>query len=67
MDYFLKVNKNILTYGVSEYADYRISNIRYKIGYTIFDLSYKSLEKKKGRFIRKRSKDSSIYSNFIIS
>ena len=39
-------NKNILTYGISEYADYRISNIRYKIGYSIFDLSYKSLEKK---------------------
>ena len=39
-------NKNIITYGQSKYAHYQISNIRYKIGYTIFDLSYKSLEKK---------------------
>ena len=39
-------NKNILTYGESIHAKYRISNIRYKIDYTIFDLSLKGIEKK---------------------
>ena len=39
-------NKNILTYGESIHAKYRISNIRYKIDYTIFDLSFKGIEKK---------------------
>ncbi len=39
-------NKNILTYGQSKYANYRISNIRYKIGYSIFDLTYAGLKKK---------------------
>ncbi len=40
-------NKNILTYGQSKRANYQISNIRYKIDYSIFDLSFKSLKKKK--------------------
>ncbi len=39
-------NKNILTYGESIDAKYQISNIRYKINYTIFDLRFKGIEKK---------------------
>ncbi len=39
-------NKNILTYGVSKNANYHVSNIRYKINYSIFDLSFKDLKKK---------------------
>ena len=39
-------NKNILTYGESRYANYQVSKIRYKIDYSIFDLSYKDIEKK---------------------
>ena len=43
---FIKIkNKNILTYGENEKANYRISNIRYKIDYSIFDLSYKDIKK----------------------
>ena len=38
-------NKDLLTYGESN-ADYRISNIRYKIDYSIFDLSYADIAKK---------------------
>ena len=38
-------NKNILTYGESKNANYRISNIRYKINYSVFDLSFKDLKK----------------------
>ncbi|MDA9684833.1 UDP-N-acetylmuramate--L-alanine ligase [Candidatus Pelagibacter bacterium] len=40
-------NKNILTYGQSKSANYQISNIRYKIDYSIFDLSFKNFKKKK--------------------
>ena len=40
-------NKNIITYGESKKANYQISNIKYKIGYSIFDLSYKNNNKKK--------------------
>ena len=40
-------NKNILTYGESKNANYQISNIRYKIDYSIFDLRYRSVKKKK--------------------
>ena len=40
-------NKNILTYGESINANYQITNIRYKIDYTIFDFSYKDIKKKK--------------------
>ena len=39
-------NKNILTYGESINANYQITNIRYKINYTIFDFSYKDIKKK---------------------
>ena len=39
-------NKNILTYGESINANYQITNIRYKIDYTIFDFSYKDIKKK---------------------
>tara|TARA_B100000575_G_scaffold164386_1_gene131359 strand:- start:4386 stop:5783 length:1398 start_codon:yes stop_codon:yes gene_type:complete len=39
-------NKNILTYGESKNANFRISNIRYKIDYSIFDLSYMDIKKK---------------------
>ena len=39
-------NKNILTYGESIDAKYQISNIRYKINYTIFDLRFNGIEKK---------------------
>ena len=38
--------KNILTYGESKKANYQISNIKYKIDYSIFDLSYKNIIKK---------------------
>ena len=39
-------NKNILSYGESREANYRISNIRYKADYSTFDLNYKNIEKK---------------------
>ena len=39
-------NKNILTYGQSKKSNYRISNIRYKIDYTLFDLNYKNIDNK---------------------
>ena len=39
-------NKNILTYGESKNADYQISNIRYNVGYSIFDLTFKDIDKK---------------------
>ena len=39
-------NKNILTYGESKNADFQISNINYKIGYSSFDLNYKDLNRK---------------------
>ncbi len=40
-------NKNILTYGESKKAQYQISNIRYKIDFTIFDLTFKGVDKTK--------------------
>ena len=40
-------NKNILSYGESKNANYQISNIRYHIDYSIFDLSFKNNDKKK--------------------
>ncbi len=44
---FYKIkNKNILTYGETKFANYQISNIRYKINYSIFDLCYKDLERR---------------------
>ncbi len=39
-------NKNILTYGLTNQANYKVSNIRYNINYSIFDISYKRVEKK---------------------
>ena len=39
-------NKNILTYGENKKSDYQISNIRYKIDFSFFDLSYKDNKKK---------------------
>ena len=39
-------NKNILTYGESKNATYKISNIRYYCNYTCFDLNFKNIEKK---------------------
>ncbi len=39
-------NKNILTYGESENATYKISNIRYYSNYSCFDLNFKDIEKK---------------------
>ena len=39
-------NKNLLTYGESKNANYQISNIRYKMNYSIFDLIYKNIDKK---------------------
>ncbi len=39
-------NKNILTYGENKNANYRISNIRYKVDYSFFDISYKDVRKK---------------------
>ena len=39
-------NKNILTYGLKKNADYRISNINYRVSHSSFDLHYKNLNKK---------------------
>ncbi len=39
-------NKNILTYGENKKANFQISNVRFKIDYSIFDLSYKDINKK---------------------
>ncbi len=38
-------NKNILTYGESKKSNYKVSNIRYKIDYSTFDLKYKDIKK----------------------
>ena len=40
-------NKNILTYGENKQAKYQISNIKYNIDNTNFDLNFKDLEKRK--------------------
>ena len=40
-------NKNILTYGESKNADYQITNIKYNIVNSVFDLSFKDIKKKK--------------------
>ena len=39
-------NKNTLTYGLDEKANYRIRNIRYSISHSLFDLHYKDVNKK---------------------
>ncbi len=40
-------NKNILTYGFDKKANYRITNVRYRSTYSIFDLNYKNLKNKR--------------------
>ena len=40
-------NKNILTYGETENSDYQVSNIRLRKDYSIFNISYKDIKKKK--------------------
>ena len=40
-------NKNILTYGENKEANYQITNIKYNINNTNFDLTFKDTEKKK--------------------
>jgi len=40
-------NKNILTYGENKEANYKITNIKYNINSTSFDLSLKDREKKR--------------------
>jgi UDP-N-acetylmuramate--alanine ligase len=40
-------NKNILTYGENKKANFQVSNIRYYIDNTNFDLNFKDREKKK--------------------
>ena len=40
-------NKNILTYGFNKKANYRISNARYHVTHSLFDLHYKNLNNSK--------------------
>ena len=40
-------NKNIITYGFAKGADYKISNSRYYISHSLFDLQFKALNNKK--------------------
>ena len=40
-------NKNILTYGFNKKANYKISNPRYNVDYSLFDLQYKKSNNKK--------------------
>jgi len=40
-------NKNILTYGFNKKANYRISNARYSVAHSLFDLHYKNLNNSK--------------------
>ena len=42
-------NKNILTYGENKNSDFKISNIRYKIGYSVFDLNYRDIKKRNNK------------------
>ncbi len=39
-------NKNTLTYGFDQKSNYRISNAKYKVGYSSFDLEYKKTNNK---------------------
>ncbi len=39
-------NKNIITYGENKNSNYQISNIRYRIDYSIFNLTYQDIKKK---------------------
>ena len=38
-------SKNILSYGENQRAHYRVSNIRYNLNYSVFDLNYKDTKK----------------------
>ena len=38
-------NKNILTYGEDLSANYKVSRIKYKVDFSIFDLEYKDINK----------------------
>ncbi len=40
-------NRNVLSYGFNKNADYRVSNVKYKISYSTFDLHYKNLKENK--------------------
>ncbi len=40
-------NKNILTYGFNKNANYRITNAKYKISFSTFDLHYKDFKESK--------------------
>ena len=42
-------NKNILTYGENKKSNFKISNIKYRIGYSIFDLDYKDIKKRNNK------------------
>ena len=45
---FTKIkSKNILTYGESKYANYQITNIRYNIDNSVFDLTFKDFDRRK--------------------
>ena len=45
---FTKIkNKNILTYGENKNANFQITNVRYNIDNSVFDLSFKDIERKK--------------------
>ena len=35
-----------MTFGESKFANYKISNIRYKVDYSFFDINYKNIERK---------------------
>ena len=39
-------NKNILTYGFNKKSNYRVSNVRYNVTHSLFDLHYTNLNKK---------------------
>ena len=40
-------NKNILTYGFNKKANYKISNVNYRLNNSLFDLNYKDLKNRK--------------------
>ena len=39
-------NKNIISYGENKKSNYHISNIRYKVDYSVFDLKFRDIKKK---------------------
>jgi len=46
MSWVIKI-KNILTYGESRSANYQITNIRFNVNYSIFDLSFEDIKRKR--------------------